>query len=128
MNREERNEWQIEYRKNNGNIHTKQYEKTINGFTMRMYRNMQSRINGVQKKKAHLYMGKCLLPREDFYNWIRNNDVFLEMFISYKESGYNQKICPTVDRIDPSKGYYLDNMRIVTHSFNSANTSRRTNG
>ena len=32
----------------------KKYEKTKKGFLMRLYRNMQSRVQGVQKKKHHL--------------------------------------------------------------------------
>lgn len=63
-----RNKHQREKRKREGNIITRRYEKTPKGFLMRGYRNMQSRVTGVQKKKAHLYLGKELLPRDEFYN------------------------------------------------------------
>jgi len=110
---------QREYRKRTGNAPTKRYEKTPNGFLMRMYRNMTSRVRGIQKPKAHLYLGKELLPREEFYKWARNHKDFWKLFNSWGESNYDRKLTPTVDRIDSQKGYFLDNMEWVTHSENS---------
>lgn len=110
---------QKEYRKKTGNALTKKYEKTPKGFVMRLYRNMKSRITGVQKQKHHLYSGKELLPKEEFYSWAFNNPIFENMFKVYEDSGFSRKLAPTVDRIDSSKGYTLDNIRWVTHSENS---------
>jgi hypothetical protein len=102
-----------------GNSITHKYEKTINGFLMREYRNMQSRVTGVQKQKAHLYLGKELLSREAFYEWALCNTEFMFLFITWENNGYLQKLTPTVDRIDSGRGYTLDNMEWVTHSENS---------
>lgn len=115
----DKNAWQREYRRKNNGIHTKQYEKTISGFLMRLYRNMQSRITGVQKQKHHLYDGKELLDRETFYNWAKGSPEFYELFGNYKMSGYERKLAPSVDRVDSTQGYNLDNMEWVTHSENS---------
>lgn len=112
-------EKQREYRRANGNACTKKYEKTKPGFLMRLYRNMQSRINGVQKQKHHLYIGKSLLPRYEFYKWAYNSPSFYILFMNWEDSGYNRKLTPTVDRIDPSIGYTPENMEWVTHSENS---------
>ena len=117
--KEEINERVREYRQRTGNAATKKYEKTPKGFLMRMYRNMQSRVSGVQSKKAHLYKGKELLPREDFYKWAFNSVLFWRMFSDWENSGHDRKLTPTVDRIDSSKGYSLDNVRWLTHSENS---------
>ncbi len=54
MNRQELNRIQRENRKITNNIYTRRYEKTKKGFLVRLYRNMQSRTNGIQKKKYHL--------------------------------------------------------------------------
>ena len=110
---------QRERRKLDGNAATHKYEKTKKGFIMRLYRNMQSRITGVQKQKYHLYKGKSLLPREEFYDWAINNNNFNLLFDEWEESGHTRKLTPSVDRIDSSKGYFLDNMEFVTHSENS---------
>lgn len=114
-----KNEWQRLYRIKTDNSCTKKYEKTKNGFLMRLYRNMKSRITGVQKLKAHLYVGKCLLPKDDFYEWAKSNNDFHLLFDEYEKSKYDRKLAPTVDRIDSSLGYSLDNMRFITHSENS---------
>ena len=45
---------QRERRKRTGNATIKKYEKSPKGFLMRLYRNMQSRVTGVQKQKFHL--------------------------------------------------------------------------
>ena len=119
MDKENRNKLQRERRQRSDNIVTKKYEKTINGFLMRLYRNMKSRISGVQKRKYHLYEGKELLSKDEFYEWAKSNDTFLMLFDEYKKSEYNRKLAPSVDRIDSSKGYEISNMEFVRHSENS---------
>lgn len=121
---EEKNQKQREYRKKTGNKWTNKYEKTINGFLVRKYRNMQSRVTGVQKLKHHLYKGKDLLDRETFYQWSKSSDIFKKLFDAWTESGYSRKLCPSVDRINSLQGYHLSNMAWVTHSQNSSKTSR----
>jgi hypothetical protein len=107
------------YRSRTGNLATKKYEKTHKGFLMRLYRNMQSRINGIQWTKAHLYSGKYLLSRQEFYDWAFNSDDFFHLFMDYTDSGFDRKFAPSVDRIDSSRGYTIDNMEWVTMSENS---------
>ena len=97
----------------------KKYEKTPNGFLMRMYRNMKSRITGVQAAKFHLYAGKSLLDKEEFYEWAKNSPKFWELYEAYKHDNYNRKLAPSVDRINSSLGYCVENMEWVTHSENS---------
>lgn len=111
--------WQREHRRKTGNSDMKKYEKTPKGFLMRLYRNMQSRIEGVQPEKHHLYIGKPLLTREEFYEWAMNGTDFYILFSEYHESGFERKKSPSVDRIDSSKGYELTNMEWVTMSENS---------
>jgi hypothetical protein len=113
------NEIQRIKRKGNGNEITHKYEKTIKGFLMREYRNMESRVTGVQKQKAHLYLGLPLLDRDQFYSWALCQRPFHVLFAIWEESMYERKLTPTVDRIDSSKGYEIGNMEWVTHSENS---------
>jgi hypothetical protein len=123
-------EKQRSYRKNNGNAATKKYEKTVNGFLMRVYRNMKSRVEGVQKSKYHLYHGKPLaITKEEFYTWSKMNWDFIRLWDTYESSGYEQKLAPSVDRIDSTLGYEFGNIEWVTHSINSSrgSKSRRLN-
>ena len=110
---------QSNIRKYSENRYSKKYEKTINGFLMRTYRNMLSRVSGIQYKKSHLYLGKSILSKNDFYLWSKNSNEFRELFLNWKNENYNRKITPSIDRIDSSKGYSLDNIRWLTHSENS---------
>lgn len=85
---------------------------------MRSYRNMQSRVEGVQWKKAHLYQGLELMPRDEFYNYLEDED-FKQLFQEYEDSGYERKLAPSPDRVDSSVGYTKENIEWVTHSMNS---------
>ena len=102
---------------------TKKYEKTPDGFLMRAYRNMKSRVTGVQKKKAHLYVGKTLLPKEEFYAWSRDNKDFWRLYKNWVDHNYDRKLSPSVNRIDSTKGYEIGNIEWITHSLNSALSS-----
>lgn len=95
------------------------YEKTKAGFLMRAYRNMKSRITGVQKRKHHLYVGKTLLDKADFYLWAQESAEFHRLFAAYEASGYDRKLAPSPDRLDSSRGYEAANLEWVTHSENS---------
>ena len=118
MNTEMQLRHQREYRIRTENVCTKRYEKTINGFLMRTYRNMKSRVCGIQWRKRHLYQGKELLPKEVFYTWSKMNKDFLELYKHWKLKNYKRRICPSIDRVDSSKGYVLKNMRWITFSEN----------
>ena len=108
-----------EYNLRVGYAHYKKYEKTPKGFIMRMYRNMKSRITGIQKDKFHLYCGKEILTKEEFYAWALEHEQFKSLYKNYVNSNYDRKLAPSVDRIDSSLGYVINNMEWVTHSENS---------
>lgn len=116
-------QWRREHRKKIGNMDSKRYGKTINGFLMRAYMNMKARVTGVQKQKAHLYLGKDLLSKEEFYNFSRNDKAFLKLFKEWTMTGYDTRLSPSVNRIDSNKGYTLDNIEWITHSANSSLSS-----
>lgn len=119
MNKKDYNASQRKRRKANNNAATHKYEKTVNGFLMRVYRNMKSRVTGVQKLKAHIYLGLPILPKEDFYVWSKNNLEFIVLFKIWQDIGYDRLFTPSIDRIDSSKGYEIGNIRWLTHSQNS---------
>lgn len=107
------------YRKRTRNKATRKYEKTKRGFLMRAYRNMVSRVTGVQKKSLHLYLGLGIIGKEAFYEWSWNNPDFHELFEAWEKSNYAQRLTPSVDRIHPGFGYKLLNIQWVTVSENS---------
>lgn len=117
---EKRMAWQREHRRRNGNADTRKYEKTVSGFLMRLYRNIQSRVRGIQKQKAHLYAHIVAIPsREEFYAWAERQSDFHRLFAEWVTSGYARAWTPSVDRRDSSRGYEFGNLEWVTHSENS---------
>lgn len=109
------------YRKRIANKVSIKYEKTPKGYLVRTYRNMLSRVKGIVKSKAHLYEGLEILDKNEFYEWSLNSN-FPELLEVYKESGYDLKLAPSIDRKDPLIGYTRDNIRWITFSENSSNT------
>lgn len=107
-------------RKESGYAKEKRYEKTINGFLVRTYRNMKSRVLGIQKKKHHLYQGKELLAKDAFYEWAKSREDFAKLYEEWKASGFKRTLSPSIDRIDSARGYTTDNMQWLTHSENSS--------
>lgn len=86
---------------------------------MRAYRNMQSRVAGVQWRKAHLYSGLSLLSRADFYAWAEQSPEFHALWEVWIARGRERRLTPSVNRKDPTRGYEEGNMEWVTHSENS---------
>ena len=84
---------------------------------------MKSRVRGVQKFKAHLYKDMCLVGKDAFYQWALESGEFHKLFEDYENNNYERKLSPSVDRIDPSKGYSFNNMEFVTMSENSRRSS-----
>lgn len=120
-NRAMRDSWHSGIRKQ---INWKYEMGSPKGYLVRKYRNMLSRVSGVQQKKSHLYLGKTILPKVDFYAWALNNNDFVKLWDNYLSAKRNRKLAPTVNRIDPQKGYTLDNMEWITHSQNSSLANR----
>jgi len=115
---EAKSKYQKEYRAQNNNTCTRKYEKTRSGFLVRLYRNMKSRVAGVNKNKAHLYKGKYLLGKEEFYAWSNSSIAFAALFNTWELSNYDRKLTPSVDRISSEGGYSLDNMEWVPFTEN----------
>ena len=125
IRRKHKNKWQRKYREENHNVHTRLYEKTKSGFLMRVYRNIKSRVLGVQPLKAHLYSHiKDIPTKEAFYIWANKNKTFHTLFKVWEENGYQRKLTPSVDRINSTKGYEFNNIEWVTHSENSSRGAR----
>lgn len=102
------------------------YERTTKrGFLMRVYRNMQSRVSGVQKLKHHLYEGKELLDRSAFYAWSLGSPAFNAIFDAWLAAGHVRRIAPSIDRINAAGGYELSNMRWVEFHENCRNIQRK---
>ena len=97
------------------------YRRTITGFLSRSYSHMSERVRGVGvvPHKQKYWYGKPIMPREVFYEWSKNHPDFLRLFKRWTTAGHPKRLAPSVNRIDSSKGYTLDNVEWITQSQNS---------
>ena len=81
---------------------------------------MKGRVNGTGgSHNRGNWKGKPILPRDVFYTWARNNPEFLRLYKRWFSSDFDRKLTPSVNRMNSSKGYTLDNMEWMTNSQNS---------
>lgn len=76
------------------------------------------RCTNINNERRDVYFGKKFCSREEFLNMFKEDSEFNRLFIEWKDSGYDNRFVPSVDRIDNSGDYTLDNIRFITHSEN----------
>ena len=101
----------------------KLYQKTkhtITGWFNTHYKRMRQ----LERKR----FGKELcFDRWDFEDWVieTNFDKFCSLFSDWIKKGYATDYCPSIDRLDNSKGYVFDNMQIITWKENNEKEHKR---
>jgi hypothetical protein len=96
---------------------------TIGRALGRIYSNMKQRVEGRGAHNRGNWKGKPILPKEVFKTWARNHSIFLGLYKQWTMSNFDIKLAPSVNRINSSKGYTLDNMEWMTNSQNSGLSS-----
>ena len=95
----------------------KLYDKTkhtITGWFNIHYKGMS------QRERKH-FDRDLSFDRWEFEKWILDNNFekFSELFSNWIKSEFNTDLCPSIDRIDPYKGYTFDNMQLLTWKENN---------
>lgn len=67
---------------------------------------------------------KSLLPKDEFYEWALAQQDFHTIYDAWVRYGYPRCLAPSVDRIDPDRGYEIGNMEWVTMSENSRRSAQ----
>lgn len=100
--------------------YAKKYRKTAKGCRHKMYWGMKYRVNS-HKNYAGMSVDFTL---KEFYAFLDKTN-FEKLHIAWIESGYMRKLAPSVDRLDNTKGYSLDNIQIITLSENCSKPRRK---
>lgn len=74
-----------------------------------------SQIYGTQKynqrERGH---GTMPYTQEELFDWFVSQPHHLDLMNDYIESGLDKNKVPSVDRLDNTKGYSLDNIQLIT--------------
>lgn len=103
---------------------TRAARRTIVGFLQSKYQSMKRRVIGRTDRKDDSWRGKPICTQMEFFEWSLRDPYFQRLFKLWVKHQDSAHWC-SIDRIDNSKGYTIDNMRWVTHSENSSGPKPR---
>lgn len=82
------------------------------------YSGMLARIEG-RATRTYAVENRDIATREDFLMWCNKNIIsFKKIYYIWKKSGWENKLSPSIDRIDNNKGYTLDNIQWLSKKDN----------
>lgn len=114
MTKEERLEYNRRYKK--------EYSKTKDGVVTQIY----SSERASSKRRGH---NSPTYSKQELKDWLFSQKEFHEHYDNWKNAGYppRGRMRPSVDRLDDSKGYSMDNIQLTTWGVNNAkgNKDRR---
>ena len=90
---------------------TEVYRHTPKGMLTNLFQKLSRR----NEKKGYGQIGFNL---DTFQRWAMNNNDFLRLFNLWVADDYSKKSKPSVDRIDPYKGYEFNNMQWLSWNEN----------
>lgn len=83
------------------------------------YSEMSRRVKTKTKLRPN-YFGMSICTRAEFINRFKNDSYFLVLFKAWGEFGFKRIFAPSVDRVDNTKGYEINNLQFIPHRVNSA--------
>jgi len=85
----------------------KKFSKTKEGLIFEIYRNHKKGINNYQDNLEYV-------SREEFYNWLDNKKLFMNLYEEWVNDNYIVDLKPACYKIDSDLPYTLDNLGIAT--------------
>ncbi len=87
------------------------YHKTKNGICAQIFSCQKSSSKG----RGHT---PPKYTKIELSEWLHSRDNFDELYNNWVKSKYDRWLKPSIDRLDDSKGYSFDNIRLVTWDVN----------
>ena len=57
--------------------------------------------------------------KKELYEWLTSSELFMELFTIWGDNGYNRMDAPSVDRLDDSRPYSMDNIQVMSFRDNN---------
>lgn len=96
------------------------YRRTPSGYVRVTYASMRGRVRGTatRKRTAYIYLNLPICSKQEFVQWSLDNAQFHRLHRNWVLSNYNNKLSPSINRIDPRGGYTINNVEWLTMSQN----------
>ena len=105
-------------------IDRKRYRTNPDRYLKAKYYMMKGRCTHVAKNHEK-YFGREYLSMEEWDRFCEETkEEFLQLFLRWRDSGFQRKKAPSIDRIDNNKGYVPGNLQWMTQSQNSSKGNR----
>lgn len=91
---------------------------TKEGYVRLKYSRIKSRCTNPNQPSAQYYYGLGYPTKDEFIARMLGDPTFNALWDQWVTKGRPRKLAPSVDRIDPGRGYELDNIQFLTVSDN----------
>jgi hypothetical protein len=82
---------------------------------------IQTRYSTIKRRikmnKAYRKLPIC--SKEEFFEWAIKSPELVELFEAWTKAGHPHRLIPSIDRIEPKKGYVISNLRWIALHENS---------
>lgn len=96
------------------------YRKQEERIKRHKYQGIVNRCTGKHKNRSYAVEGRRYLTWDSFEKWWKNNrEKFLELYKVWEKSGYENKLAPSIDRINNRRGYMPSNMQWLSLTENN---------
>lgn len=95
-------------------------------FLRTRYTEIYQRCTNKKRNCSHIYNGPDICTRDEFLSRFLRDKNFISLFKKWESSGWEYKLCPSIDRINVKLGYTLDNIQFITHSENATKDQEKT--
>lgn len=87
------------------------------------YSEMKRRVTKFDKDRPNYY-GLNICDVDEFKNTFEKDPAFLKLYKKWQKNNFERKFAPSIDRIDNTKGYTLDNLQFTSHFENTGKDKR----
>jgi hypothetical protein len=100
------------------NLRARLYRRTLSGHLHKIYNNQKtSSIRRGHKPPTYTF--------DELKDWFISQPNWEDLWLKWESSGYDTNLAPSIDRLDESKGYCFNNIRLVTWQENNEKEHHR---